>query len=211
MRGAENRVDAKEETKTHVDVRFHARKVFFLRAKIIRFIRQYLEEREYLEVETPILSTRSGGANAVPFTTQLRSMDPSDPNGKTSLYLRIAPELYLKQLVIGGIERVYELGKQFRNEGFDHNHNPEFTTCELYQAYADCESYMTMTEDLLSSKRHSHSPFFSFPNSDNIRRTSSTSFQSLFSLFSTASKLSLPMEKNLTLLRPLKDSISCKN
>lgn len=113
------------------------------RTKIIRYIRQFFDERDFLEVETPILSGKVGGANARPFATHAHALD-------MDMQLRIAPELYLKQLVIGGMDRVYEIGKQFRNEGIDADHNPEFTTCEFYQAYGNLESLMKDTETLLS-------------------------------------------------------------
>ncbi|KAF9997530.1 hypothetical protein BGZ65_006895 [Modicella reniformis] len=112
------------------------------RRDIIKFIRQYLDSRNFLEVETPILSTQAGGANAKPFATHANALD-------MEMHMRVAPELYLKQLVIGGVDRVYEMGKQFRNEGVDADHNPEFTTCEFYQAYANLETLFEMTEDML--------------------------------------------------------------
>ncbi|KAJ2673748.1 hypothetical protein IWW42_002160 [Coemansia sp. RSA 1085] len=113
------------------------------RSRVLRHIRQFLDTRQFTEVETPILSPSVGGASARPFATQSVAFD------KTALYMRVAPELYLKQLVIGGFDRVYEIGKQFRNEGIDADHNPEFTTCEFYMAYAGLEDLMQMTEDLL--------------------------------------------------------------
>ncbi|KAF9968195.1 hypothetical protein BGZ70_006018 [Mortierella alpina] len=112
------------------------------RREIIKFIRQYLDSRNFLEVETPILSTQAGGANAKPFVTHANALD-------MEMHMRVAPELYLKQLVIGGVDRVYELGKQFRNEGIDADHNPEFTTCEFYQAFSNLEGLFEMTEDML--------------------------------------------------------------
>jgi lysyl-tRNA synthetase class 2 len=118
-------------------------KILRTRSKIIRFIRDFFDQRGFLEVETPILSGKAGGANARPFATHAHALD-------MDMQLRIAPELYLKQLVIGGIDRVYEIGKQFRNEGVDADHNPEFTTCEFYQAYGTLESLMQDTETLLS-------------------------------------------------------------
>ena len=119
------------------------KKFFYTRARIIKFIRTYLEERDFLEVETPILNAQAGGALAKPFETESQIL-------KQKLELRIAPELFLKKLIIGGFERVYELGKVFRNEGIDATHNPEFTSLEFYMAYADYRDLMTMTEDLLS-------------------------------------------------------------
>ncbi|KAF0976745.1 hypothetical protein FDP41_004040 [Naegleria fowleri] len=115
--------------------------VFLTRSKTISYIRKFFSSRGFLEVETPVLSEKSGGANAKPFETHLNAMD-------IDLKLRIAPELYLKQLVIGGMDRVFELGKVFRNEGMDTTHNPEFTSCEAYQAYADYNDMMDMTEEL---------------------------------------------------------------
>ena len=115
--------------------------VFLTRNKTISFIRNFFNDRDFLEVETPILSEKSGGANAKPFETHLNALD-------MDLKLRIAPELYLKQLVIGGMERVFELNKVFRNEGMDTTHNPEFTSCEAYQAFADYNDMMDMTEEL---------------------------------------------------------------
>ena len=118
-------------------------KAFFVkRAKIIRFLRSYLDNLDFLEVETPILNGQAGGALARPFLTHLNDL-------KQDLELRIAPELYLKQLIVGGFERVYEIGKVFRNEGIDASHNPEFTSLEFYMAYADYRDLITLTEDLL--------------------------------------------------------------
>ncbi|CAH0480047.1 unnamed protein product [Peronospora belbahrii] len=120
------------------------RPVFETRAKVIRGIRRYLEDRNFIEVETPILFSAAGGAAAQPFLTNSRAL------GK-ELYLRIAPELFLKQLVIGGFDRVFEIGKVFRNEGIDATHNPEFTMCEFYQAYADYNVLMDTAEEMISS------------------------------------------------------------
>lgn len=114
------------------------------RTKIIREIRNYLDERGYLEVETPILSPIAGGAAARPFVTHHNSLD-------IDMYLRIATELYLKRLIVGGFEKVYDMGKNFRNEGIDYKHNPEFTMIELYEAYSDYNDMMDLTEDLVSS------------------------------------------------------------
>ncbi len=115
---------------------------FFTRTKIIKFLRTYLDSKNFLEVETPILSAQAGGALAKPFETESQIL-------RQKLELRIAPELFLKKLIIGGFDRVYELGKVFRNEGIDATHNPEFTSLEFYMAYADYREVMEMTEDML--------------------------------------------------------------
>ncbi|KAJ2836085.1 hypothetical protein J3B01_003075 [Coemansia erecta] len=120
-----------------------AKRVLKMRAQALQYIRRFLDSREFLEAETPVLSPSVGGASARPFITKAMAFD------ETMLYMRVAPELYLKQLVIGGLDRVYEIGKQFRNEGIDADHNPEFTTCEFYMAFAALEDLMQMTEDLL--------------------------------------------------------------
>jgi len=121
----------------------HVNTIFRTRAKIIQFIRRYLEDRGFLEVETPMMTTSHGGASAKPFITHHNELD-------RDLYLRVAPELFLKQLVIGGLEKVFEIGRNFRNEGIDLTHNPEFTACEFYQAYADYDDLMATTEHMLS-------------------------------------------------------------
>ncbi|MFY9214616.1 MAG: lysine--tRNA ligase [Tissierellaceae bacterium] len=119
------------------------KETFILRTKMIKAIREYLDARDFLEVETPILSTIAGGANARPFVTHHNTLD-------IDMYLRIANELYLKRLIVGGFEKVYEMGRMFRNEGMSPKHNPEFTSIELYQAYADYEDMMELTENLVS-------------------------------------------------------------
>lgn len=118
--------------------------VFILRSKIISAIRRFLDNRDFLEVDTPILNTIAGGANARPFITHHNTLD-------INMYLRIANELYLKRLIVGGFDKVYEMGRMFRNEGMDHSHNPEYTAMELYQAYADYETMMKITEELVYS------------------------------------------------------------
>ncbi|KAJ5928891.1 lysyl-tRNA synthetase [Penicillium verhagenii] len=120
-----------------------SRNIFRTRAKIVSYIRHYLDSRDFTEVETPMMNAIAGGATAKPFVTHHNEHD-------MNLFMRIAPELYLKQLIVGGLERVYEMGRQFRNEGIDLTHNPEFTTCEFYMAYADMYDLMTMTEELVS-------------------------------------------------------------
>lgn len=120
------------------------RRTFEIRSKFIRHVRRYLDERGYMEVETPVLNSISGGATARPFITHHNTLD-------IDMYLRIATELNLKRLIVGGIDRVYEIGRIFRNEGMDPRHNPEFTTVELYQAYADFNDMMDLFEELLSS------------------------------------------------------------
>lgn len=120
------------------------RHTFVLRSKIIKAIRRYLDEREFLEVETPMMHPIAGGAAARPFVTHHNALD-------MKLYMRIAPELYLKRLIVGGFEKVYELNRVFRNEGISIKHNPEFTMVELYQAYADYEDLMKLTEELVAN------------------------------------------------------------
>ncbi len=120
------------------------RRTFEIRSKFIRHIRTYLDNRGYMEVETPVLSTISGGATARPFITHHNTLD-------MDMYLRIATELHLKRLIVGGIERVYEIGRIFRNEGMDTKHNPEFTTVELYESFADFHNMMDIAEGILSS------------------------------------------------------------
>ncbi|MEN9216390.1 MAG: lysine--tRNA ligase, partial [Gloeomargarita sp. HHBFW_bins_162] len=118
--------------------------IFRKRAKLIQLTRRYLDERGFLEMETPVLQPEAGGADARPFITHHNALE-------IDLYLRIATELHLKRLVVGGFERVYELGRIFRNEGVSTRHNPEFTSIELYQAYADYTDMMQLTEDLLTT------------------------------------------------------------
>ncbi|QEP41960.1 lysine--tRNA ligase [Ectothiorhodospiraceae bacterium BW-2] len=119
-----------------------SRRTFTLRSKIVQFIRDFMNRRDFLEVETPMMQMIPGGATARPFITHHNALD-------IDLYLRIAPELYLKRLVVGGFERVYEINRNFRNEGLSSRHNPEFTMIEFYQAYADYHDLMDLTETML--------------------------------------------------------------
>lgn len=120
------------------------RKTFIIRSKILKEIRRFLDDRGFLEVDTPILNTIPGGATAKPFITHHNTLD-------IDLYLRIAPELYLKRLIVGGMEKVYEMGRMFRNEGMSIKHNPEFTMMEVYEAYNDYQGMMELTETLIST------------------------------------------------------------
>ena len=131
----------------HVDmiVNPEVRDTFRKRAKITSMMRRLLDDTGFLEIETPVMHSQSGGAEAKPFETYHNSLD-------MDLTLRIATELHLKRLIIGGFERVYELGRIFRNEGLSTRHNPEFTSIELYQAYADYDDMMELTENLVCSK-----------------------------------------------------------
>jgi lysyl-tRNA synthetase class 2 len=140
---------------TNVDLRYRQRyldmivnadvkKVFIIRSKIVQGIRNYLNDKGFLEVETPVMHSLTGGASARPFVTHHNALD-------MNLYLRIATELHLKRLIVGGMDKVYEMGRIFRNEGISTKHNPEFTTVEIYQAQSDYEDMMVLTEQLISS------------------------------------------------------------
>ena len=120
------------------------KEVFIKRSKIISTIREVLDKKGFIEVETPVLNTLAGGANARPFVTHHNTLD-------IDMYMRIATELHLKRCIVGGFEKVYEIGRQFRNEGMDTKHNPEFTTIELYQAYVDYHEMMAITEELYTA------------------------------------------------------------
>ena len=139
----------------NVDLRYRQRYVdlivnpevkntFMLRSKILKEIKNYLDNNGYLEVDTPILSVVAGGAAARPFITHHNTLD-------LDMYLRIANELYLKRLIVGGFDRVYEMGRMFRNEGMDIKHNPEFTNIELYAAYQDYNDMMNLTEEMMTT------------------------------------------------------------
>ena len=132
------------------------RRNFEVRSAFVKYLRRFLDERGYMEVETPVLNTISGGATARPFITHHNTLD-------IDMYMRIATELPLKRLIVGGMERVYEVGRIFRNEGMDTRHNPEFTTVELYEAYADFNDMMDLFEALLSgAARHLDALEFSY-------------------------------------------------
>jgi lysyl-tRNA synthetase, class II len=145
--------------KRYLDLLFNeqVKKNFVVRAKILQALRSFLEKEGFIEVETPILQPLYGGAEAKPFTTHLNAFD-------MKMYLRIAPELYLKRLIVGGFEKVYEIGRVFRNEGVDRLHNPDFTMLEFYWAYADYKDNMKLTERFLTSvvKEVLGSPSFTY-------------------------------------------------
>ena len=129
---------------TDLIVNPEVKKTFELRSRIIKEMRDFLDTKGYIEVETPILNTIAGGATARPFVTHHNALD-------IDMYLRIAPELYLKRLIVGGFDKVYEIGRLFRNEGMDLKHNPEFTSMELYAAYEDYNDMMNITEEMVST------------------------------------------------------------
>ncbi len=133
---------AAEEEATEEEAPRNVREVFVKRAAVLRALRKFFDERGYLEVETPMMQPIAGGAAARPFITHHNELD-------IDLYLRIAPELYLKRLVVGGLDRVYEINRNFRNEGVSTRHNPEFTMLEFYQAYANYHDLMTLTEEVV--------------------------------------------------------------
>ncbi len=140
--GLEDQETQYRQRSLHLIDSMEARDTFRNRSRIISEMRRFLEDEGFMEVETPVIQPVYGGANARPFTTHVNDKD-------MEAYLRIAPELYLKRLIIGGYERVFEIGKNFRNESIDTTHNPEYTAMELYQAYADYEDMMRITEQLV--------------------------------------------------------------
>ena len=119
-----------------------SREIFRQRSAIVREIRRYLEDKGYMEVETPMMHPIAGGAAARPFTTHYNALDQQ-------MYMRIATELYLKQLLVGGFEKVFELNRNFRNEGVSKQHNPEFTALEVYQAFGNCQTMMDLVEGMI--------------------------------------------------------------
>ncbi|CAB4061964.1 KARS [Lepeophtheirus salmonis] len=147
--GAEGSITGIDNTETrfrnrHLDLLTNGvekRRIFETRAKVLSCIRSFLDSKDFIEVETPVLSTEYGGASAEPFVTHHEELE-------TKMYMRISPELYLKRLIVGGFDRVFEIGKQFRNEGIDSNHNPEFTSIEFYAAYKDYFDIMDWTQEL---------------------------------------------------------------
>src|SRR5690606_7355356 len=142
--GLQDKEEARRRRYVDLIVNDEARRVAFLRPRIIRAIQHYFDSNGFVEVETPVLHTILGGANARPFSTHHNALD-------MDLYLRIATELPLKRLIVGGMDRVYEIGRLFRNEGIDAKHNPEFTTVEAYQAFGDVTDMMNLVEECISS------------------------------------------------------------
>ncbi len=191
------------------------REVFILRSKIVKSIRNFLDQRNFLEVETPMMQHFAGGATAKPFKTHHNALG-------VDLYLRIAPELYLKRLLVGGLERVYELNRNFRNEGISRRHNPEFTMLEVYQAYGDYEEMMKLTEELVSSlaiqvwgstKKQMKDgreldftpPWKRITLVDAVKEASGVDFMTVADPFETARGLKVDVSQNMT-----RDEILCE-
>ncbi len=167
------------------------KEVFRLRSSIIASIRKFLDSRNFLEVDTPVLQPIYGGANARPFTTFHNTLDQK-------LYLRIASELYLKRLIIGGIDKVYEIGKNFRNEGMDRNHNPEFTMLEFYQAYSDLNDMIEITESMfkkISSNLNKNKFSFNGYEIDISKKFNVISMKDLFVEFLGVNIIELDLKK----------------
>ena len=185
------------------------RRVFQIRSKMISILRRFFEENDFVEVETPMMQSLPGGAAAKPFVTHHNALD-------MELYMRIAPELYLKRLVVGGIERVFEINRNFRNEGISTQHNPEFTMLEFYQAYANYHDLMDLTEDIFKVlalellgetkliyqgvESDLSKPFARMTVKDSIlhfnSNVKSSDLESVVSARNIAEKLSIPLEKN---------------
>lgn len=188
------------------------RNTFKIRSRVIEFLRSYLKNENYIEVETPMMHVIPGGATARPFTTHHNSLD-------MELFLRIAPELYLKRLVVGGFEKVFEINRSFRNEGLSPRHNPEFTMLEFYQAYSDYEDLMDLTEDMMrkltsnlfDSNQVSYQdetydlekPFERMTVFESIlkhnKAINDSDLQSLEKIRNVAEKLEIPLEENFGL------------
>ena len=188
------------------------RNTFKIRSRVIEFLRSYLKNENYTEVETPMMHVIPGGATARPFTTHHNSLD-------MELFLRIAPELYLKRLVVGGFEKVFEINRSFRNEGLSPRHNPEFTMLEFYQAYSDYEDLMDLTEDMMrkltsnlfDSNQVSYQdetydlekPFERMTVFESIlkhnKAINDSDLQSLEKIRNVAEKLEIPLEENFGL------------
>lgn len=178
-------------------VNSRSREIIIMKSMVVSSIRKFLNQRGFLEVATPIISNSSKGANATPFSTGSKHL--KDKQGKViDLQLRVAPELWLKKLIIGGFDRVYEIGSNFRNEGIDGTHNPEFTSCEFYQTFTDLEELMQMTEDLFQSvlREVEHLPVVK-PQLETLNKGFSQ-FQKLEFIPAIEQQTNLPLPEDLT-------------